>query len=65
MTMFKKGTHDSSIVVSSSVYACTSCDYTEIISGDKDDNKKCPKCDAEMQIVSASAESSIEDSDNE
>jgi len=65
MTLFKKGTQDSSIVVSSSVYACTSCDYTEMVSGDKDDDKKCPECGAKMQIVSASAERSLEDSDEE
>lgn len=63
MTLFKKGTHDSSIVVSSSVYSCTKCDYTEMVTGDKDDNKKCPECDATMQIVSASAEPFDEDSE--
>jgi len=56
MTMYKRGTQSSSIIVSSSVYSCTKCDYTEMVSGDKDDQKKCPVCDADMTIISASAE---------
>ena len=62
MTIHKTGTHDSSIIVSSSVYSCTSCDYTELATGKKDEKKKCPECDADMTIISASAES-VEDSD--
>ncbi len=65
MTLFKSGTQDSSIIVSSSVYACTSCDYTEIATGDKNESKKCPKCDAEMQIISSSVASEpIDNPDN-
>ena len=56
MTLIKRGTNDSAVVVSSSVYACSSCGHTEMVTGDKDSDKKCPKCGKDMQIVSASAE---------
>ena len=58
MTLFKKGTSDSSIVVSSSVYACSSCDHTEMVTGDKDSSKNCPKCGESMKLISSSAEAS-------
>ena len=62
MALFKKGTCNSSIVVSSSVYACTSCDYTEIVRDDDGKNKECPKCHSRMKIISSQAqvEKSIE-----
>jgi rubrerythrin len=61
MTLYKKGTQDSPITTSSSVYSCTSCDYTEIVAGDKKEDKKCPVCDADMQILSASDDETDED----
>jgi len=56
MTLFKRGTQDSSIVVSSSIYSCSSCDYTEIAKDAKNDKKKCPECGAEMTLISSHAE---------
>ena len=56
MSIRKKGTLDTSIVVSSSVYACSSCDHTEIDQGDFSQEKKCPKCDSPMNMISASTE---------
>jgi rubrerythrin len=55
MTLLKKGTCSSPVVVSSSVYACSSCGHTEIVKGDAVESKKCPKCDAEMKLISAQA----------
>jgi len=62
MTMFKRGTQDSSIVISSSVYSCSSCDYTEIATDGKDKHvKKCPECGEDMAIISTSAEGTDSD----
>lgn len=55
MTMIKKGTCSSKILVSSSVYVCSLCEYTEIVKDSEiSDKKLCPKCKAEMLFVSAS-----------
>ena len=57
MTLFKKGTCSSEVVISSSVYACTKCDHTEIIEGVKTSSKKkCPKCSSKMKIISTQVE---------
>jgi len=55
MTLYKEGTCDSSIVVSSSVYSCTSCGHTEIVDGSADAEKNCPKCNAPMRLISSQA----------
>ena len=55
MTLFKQGTCDSSVVVSSSVYACTNCDYTEIVRNNSGEDKECPKCHSKMRIISSQA----------
>lgn len=55
MPLFKKGTCSSSIIVSSSVYSCNSCDHTEIVRDDGSGNKTCPKCNAGMRIISSQA----------
>ncbi|TRZ82904.1 hypothetical protein D4R86_01125 [bacterium] len=55
MSFIKKGTVSSTIVTSSSVYTCNKCDHVEVVRGDiEDGNKKCPKCEGEMQLISAS-----------
>jgi rubrerythrin len=59
MSMIKRGRSDGEVVVSSSVFVCNSCGYTEIASGDGS-TKECPKCKSEMKLVSSSAESSKE-----
>jgi len=58
MAFIKKGTVSSIVVVSSSVYVCNECDHTEVVKdGEYDDSgKKCPQCEAEMKLVSTSAE---------
>ncbi len=56
MSFIKKNTVSSVVVVASSVYSCTRCDHTEIVKDDDmHDNKKCPKCEADMILISTSA----------
>lgn len=57
MSIIKRGTSDSLIVVSSSVYVCNSCGHTEMAK-DENGTKECPKCHCEMRLVSSSAETS-------
>ena len=59
MPLYKKGTCPSSIVVSSTVYVCSSCEYTEIVKGDPSMEKRCPKCDSQMKIVSSQSEGTL------
>ena len=54
MTIIKRGTCSSKVVISESAYSCPDCGYTEIIEGIKDE-KKCPHCDITMSILSSSA----------
>jgi len=61
MAIYKKGTCHSSIIVSSSIYKCTSCDYTEMVDGDSDGNKICPECQAEMRMISSQAGTSTDE----
>lgn len=65
MTLYKSGTCLSSVVIATSVYSCTSCDYTEILKGEKDHDKRCPKCQSGMIIISSSAEVVKNTSDSE
>lgn len=63
MGFIKKSTLPSVVVVSSSVYTCKGCDHTEVVKDvDIDEKKKCPKCEAEMMIISTSTED--EEADN-
>jgi rubrerythrin len=55
MSIFKKGTCECPVTISSIVYVCNSCGHTEIAKSDVG-SKKCPKCDSEMQMVSTSCE---------
>ena len=52
MTLYKKGTQSSEVTVSSTVYSCTKCDYTEMATGNKP--SKCPVCKADMVSISGS-----------
>ena len=55
MAFIKKGTISSTIVTSSSVYACNKCDHVEIVKGEiEDGDKSCPECEGEMKLISAS-----------
>lgn len=58
MTLIKRGTCSSAVVVSSSVYVCSKCGHTEMASN-TNEPKNCPKCDAAMTIVNSQA--SVED----
>jgi len=58
MTLFKKGTVDSSIIVSSSVYSCSSCEHTEAVVGDLISGKKCSVCGGSMTVISSQTEES-------
>ena len=53
MPLYKKGTCYSSVIVSSWVYRCAECGYTEIVRGDSQENKNCSKCQSEMRIISS------------
>jgi DNA-directed RNA polymerase subunit RPC12/RpoP len=61
MTIYKKATLSSSVVVASSIYSCSSCGYTEVITDPKDDAKECPQCKSKMTVISSSAETSSND----
>ena len=66
MGFIKKNTVSSVVVVASSVYSCTECDYTEIMKDeDIDENKKCPKCEAHMKIIASSIGNEDEDEDED
>lgn len=56
MPLYKRGTCGSSVVVSSSVYACNDCGHTEILRDASSKEKKCPKCSSMMQLISSQAE---------
>jgi rubrerythrin len=55
MSMIKRGTSSTSVVISSSVYVCPSCGHTEMAEGDIDNSKACPVCKTVMTPVSAQA----------
>jgi predicted RNA-binding Zn-ribbon protein involved in translation (DUF1610 family) len=59
MTIIKRGHCDSSIVVSSLIYSCSSCGNTEIAKGNKEDfgDKECPQCHEVMKLISSQSES--------
>jgi hypothetical protein len=59
MSIRKKGTCSGSPVVSSSVLVCNSCGHTEIVTGDMDTLKECPKCKSTMSLVSSSCKENI------
>lgn len=54
MTLYKKGTYASSVIVSSSVYLCGSCGYSNVYK-DTSDEKKCPHCGTILHIISSHA----------
>ena len=54
MTLYKKGTYAPDVVVSSTVYLCSSCGYTTIFR-DAAGDKTCPHCSNRLQIVSSHA----------
>lgn len=56
MSILKRGTCDSSVVSSSSLYVCNSCGHTEMAKSGAP-SKKCPKCEDNMDVVSSSASS--------
>jgi len=56
MSMIKRGTTKSSVIVAKSVFVCDKCGHT-LVNNDSDttDSCKCPSCGEPMTIVSASA----------
>ena len=56
MTMIKRGTCSSKVVVSQSVYSCPDCGYVEMTEGTLDEDKKCPHCDIIMTLMSSSSQ---------
>ena len=56
MAIHKKGSCHSSVIVSSSIYSCSSCGHTQIVRGEVEESKECPKCHSTMKIISSHAE---------
>ena len=56
MTILKSGTCHSSVTISSTVYVCNSCGHTELSKTEQSIDRKCPKCGAQMSMVSSSCE---------
>jgi len=52
MSILKKGTTESKVVVSSLIYVCA-CGYTEMGSAEGSQSKVCPKCGETMSIISS------------
>lgn len=65
MSIFKKGTCSSKVTISSTVYVCNSCGYTEIAKSETEGSKKCPKCNSDMSMVSSSCEKENDDNTSE
>ena len=53
MPLYKKGTCSSPVIISSSIYSCSSCGHTEIVQDDNTAQKECPKCKSMMKMISA------------
>ena len=54
MTMIKRGTISSRMIVSSSVWICPTCGFSKIQTENYDSHEKCPKDDCEMKLVASS-----------
>jgi len=57
MSIIKRGTVDSAIIVTSSIYSCSNCGHTEMIKKASKRGKKCPKCHENMLMISSQSES--------
>jgi len=56
MSIIKKSNYTKSkITISSTVYVCNECGHTEIVKKISS-KKKCPKCNANMTIISSSCD---------
>ena len=55
MSIIKRGTCESSAIVSSTVYVCSSCGHTEIANGGSS-VKECPSCHASMHLVTSNSD---------
>ena len=55
MSIIKRGTCSSHVVVSESVYSCPDCGYVEMTGDVEDSEKKCPHCDIPMTLMSNSS----------
>jgi len=56
MTMIKRGTCNSSSIVSLSVYTCKSCGYMGVVRDGEEEFKECSKCSSKMELISSHAE---------
>jgi len=56
MAMIKRGTCNSSVIVSSFVYACEGCGHMGVVRDGEEELKECPKCLSEMKLISSHAE---------
>ena len=53
MSFTKRGTCDSKIVSSSTIYVCSGCGNTEIASSGDSFTKECPLCHATMSLITS------------
>lgn len=62
MPMVKRGSCQSAIVVSSSVYTCEKCGHMEVVkdSISTDTDKVCPKCQNTMKLISVQSSAETE-----
>jgi len=51
MSMIKRATSREKVVVSSLVYICDKCGYTEMGTSSRKKSKKCPECGEKMNAV--------------
>ena len=61
MPLIKKGTCESSVVVSSMVFTCADCGHMEVVKDAAPSEKSCPKCGCQMKMISSSGETSDEE----
>lgn len=50
MAIVKRGECKGSVVVSKTLYSCSSCGHAEVSSNNDADGMKCPKCGAAMDV---------------
>ena len=59
MTIYKKATCPSKVIIASSVYCCEECGQTEVVVGSTEE-KQCPECQGKMSMISSHLEEDAE-----
>ena len=55
MSIIKRGTCSSNVIVSESVYNCPDCGYVEMSEHIAEEEKMCPHCNIPMTLMSSSS----------